>query len=80
MAVILGHKKTAQVSRWENGEKIPSLENALKLGYILKVPVETLFIDLAAKLREEIETRSSEAPGVGREKTRNDEKAHAKKS
>ena len=59
---MLGHKKTAQVSRWENGEKIPSLENALRLGYVLKVPVEALFVDLAAKLRGEIEARTPEAP------------------
>ena len=62
VAAMLGHKKTAQVSRWENGEKIPSLENALRLGYVLKVPVEALFVDLAAKLRGEIEARTPEAP------------------
>ncbi len=80
MAVMLGHKKTAQVSRWENGEKTPSLENALKLGYILKVPVETLFIDLAAKLQGEIAARTPEAPGAGREIHRSNEKESAKKA
>ncbi len=77
---MLGHKKTAQVSRWENGEKTPSLENALKLGYILKVPVETLFVDLAARLQGEIKARTLEALGAGREKARSDEKENQTKS
>lgn len=78
IAVMLGHKKTTQVSRWENGEKTPSLTNALKLGYILKVPVETLFVDLAAGLRGEIDARSSQVRGATHDTTHPDETSPTK--
>jgi transcriptional regulator with XRE-family HTH domain len=64
VAVMLTHKKTTQVSRWENGEKIPTLTNALKLSCIFKVPVETLFPDLAAAIRKTVEAQSRTAPGT----------------
>ena len=80
IARMLGHTKSTQVSRWENGEKIPSLANALKLGYILKVPVETLFVDLAAGLRGEIEARGSHAPGPNHDPTHHNEKGNTKKT
>jgi len=80
IAVMLGHRKTTQVSRWENGEKIPSLTNALKLGYILKVPVETLFVDLAAGLRGEIDARSSQAPEQSPEPRHQNDKNPTKKT
>jgi DNA-binding XRE family transcriptional regulator len=78
IALMLGHKKTTQVSRWENGEKTPSLPNALKLGYILKVPVETLFVDLAAGLRGEIEARASHTSGAHRDPMHPNEKGSTK--
>ena len=58
VALLLGHKKTTQVSRWENGEKHPTLENAFSLGHILKVPVETLFPELAAERQKQVEARA----------------------
>lgn len=64
VAQHLGHKSTAQVSRWENSAKTPTLANALMLGHILKAPVEALFADRAAELRGEIDTRTSRMPGV----------------
>jgi len=60
----LGHGNTAQVSRWENSAKTPTLDNALMLSHILKAPVEALFTDRAAELRKQIDTRAIEAPGV----------------
>jgi len=65
VAKRLGHRNTAQVSRWENGAKTPTLDNALMLGHILKAPVEALFADRAAELNAEIGTRTSRMPGVG---------------
>ena len=58
-AQILGHKSTAQVSRWENGEKSPTLDNVLMLACILKAPVEALFADRAAELQLRIKARTS---------------------
>ena len=37
VAQLLGHKSIAQVSRWENGAKTPTLDNALMLGHISKM-------------------------------------------
>ena len=62
VAFLLGHQKTSQVSRWENGDKIPTLENALLLGHILKAPVEALFADLAAKVNERVDARQADWP------------------
>ena len=61
----LGHRNTAQVSRWENSAKTPTLDNALMLSHILKAPVEALFADRAAELHAEINTRVSAMPGDG---------------
>ena len=65
IARLLGHRSSAQVSRWENGAKIPTLDNALMLGHILKVPVETLFADKAAELHATINARESRGPERG---------------
>jgi hypothetical protein len=37
-ARLLGHRTTAQVSRWESGAKIPTLDNALLLAHIVEAP------------------------------------------
>ena len=42
---LLGLKQTCDIYRWETGEKLPSLLNALKLSAALKCPVELLFLD-----------------------------------
>jgi len=60
VAKHLGHGNTAQVSRWENSAKTPTLDNALMLSHILKTPVEALFTDRAAELKKQIDAR---APG-----------------
>jgi DNA-binding XRE family transcriptional regulator len=62
VAALLHHQRTTQVSRWENGEKLPTLANALKLGCILKTPVETLFPDLTADMRKTIDAQSRPTP------------------
>lgn len=53
----LGIRNSAQVSRWEKGEKTPTLKSALMLSHILKAPVEALFAERAAELRAEIDER-----------------------
>lgn len=42
---LLGLKQACDIYRWETGEKMPSLTNALKLSAALKCPVELLFLD-----------------------------------
>jgi transcriptional regulator with XRE-family HTH domain len=41
-------------SRWERGARLPSLANALRLGIILRIPVEFLFYSLHDDLRNQI--------------------------
>ena len=65
VAKHLGHRNTAQVSRWENGAKTPTLDNALRLSHILKAPVEALFADRASELHAEITSRASAMSEVG---------------
>ncbi len=43
VAFLLGYTHGAQVLRWEKGERMPTLEHALMLSYIIKTPVEELF-------------------------------------
>jgi DNA-binding XRE family transcriptional regulator len=52
VAKLIGHKDQSQVCTWEKGTKIPNLENAFKLGIILRTPVEFLFPDYFQTTRE----------------------------
>lgn len=63
IAYLLGHACATQFSRWERGKKLPNLENALKLAYILDVPVESLFGDLYSDLRRVVEKREQALSG-----------------
>jgi DNA-binding XRE family transcriptional regulator len=54
VARILGHKRTSSLIRFENGERFPNLETALKLEILYRRPVAFLFPDLYVALREEI--------------------------
>ena len=54
IAHLLGHKDTALWSDYESGKHLPSLANALRLGIILRVPVEFLFYSLHDELRSAI--------------------------
>ena len=42
---LLELKQECDIYRWETGQKMPSLINALKLSSALKCPVELLFLD-----------------------------------
>lgn len=57
LSVLLAHRGTSQISKWEKGVKIPSLENALRLSLIFKISVEDLFSGVAAGLKNEISLR-----------------------
>src|SRR5438552_2204497 len=58
IARLLGHPTGTQVSRWETGQKIPTLDNALRLACVLETPVESLFADRVAELRARLSTRT----------------------
>lgn len=54
VAHLLGHNDNSAWSDYERGERLPSLVNALRLGIILRVPVEFLFYALNDDLRNQI--------------------------
>ncbi len=54
VARILGYTRTSSLIRFENGERLPNLETALKLEILYRRPVAFLFPDLYVALREEI--------------------------
>ena len=54
VARLLGHKGVSVLSSYERGGRLPTLRNALRLGIILRVPVEFLFPGFYDGLRNEI--------------------------
>jgi len=54
IAHLLGYKDNSAWSKYERGVRLPSLVNALKLGIVLRVPVEFLFHALYDDLRTRI--------------------------
>lgn len=55
IALLLGHKTTHQLSRYETGQRIPSLKEAMKLSMLYGLPVRTLFSRYYHQCREELE-------------------------
>jgi len=64
MAYLMGHKTSSLISCWENGRKLPSLNNAFKLSIILRTPVEFLFEDHYLELRKDIRAKEEEIKGI----------------
>lgn len=60
VARFLGHKSTTTWSNYVQGQRLPTLVNALRLGIILRVPVEFLFPSLYDSLRLQIRTEEEE--------------------
>ena len=56
----------ALVSHWENGRKIPTLKNALRLSAIIQCPIEVLYLDLFQACRREISARKDQIPKTKR--------------
>ena len=54
VALLLGHKTTDQISRYERGVKLPSLKTALKLGIIYHIPIRILLYDYFEQCLDEI--------------------------
>jgi transcriptional regulator with XRE-family HTH domain len=55
IAVLLGHKSTYQLCRYETGQRIPALREAIKLSILYGLPVRVLFDRHFRSSREEIE-------------------------
>lgn len=56
-AEIIGLPDTVQLSRWEQGERLPNLLSALKLSAAYNFSVDFLFYDIASQLRKVITAR-----------------------
>jgi transcriptional regulator with XRE-family HTH domain len=54
VAARLHLESTAMISRWERGETLPSLENALKLSVLYKTLVNELFYELFKEIQSEL--------------------------
>ena len=64
VARLMGHRDSSTVSDYEHGKRLPSLENALRLGVILRVPVEFLFGTLYDQLRAEVRRKEERLTAV----------------
>jgi len=54
VANTLGLKNIKEINRWEHGKTLPSLVNVLKLSFILKCPVEILFLNHFQSIKDEL--------------------------
>ena len=54
VAHLLGHRDSSAFREFERGDRLPSLVNALRLGIILRIPVEFLYGELYDGLKAEI--------------------------
>jgi transcriptional regulator with XRE-family HTH domain len=57
VAHLLGHRTVDQVSRYEKGTRLPTLETALMLEIIYRTPLRQLFSDLYEELHGKIRHR-----------------------
>ena len=59
VAHLMGLDGSAMLSRYERGRSLPPLPMALRLGIVLRVPVEFLFGDYHDKLKTEIRAKEA---------------------
>jgi len=57
VAVILGLKTASRISRWERGDCLPSLVNAIRLATLYRTMVDGIFGDLVKAVRGEVQER-----------------------
>lgn len=62
VAYLLNHHTTDQVSRYELGTRLPTLETALLLEMIYGAPLRILYKDLYEKLQAELKERYERIP------------------
>ena len=63
VAELAGYLSPSDISRFERGERPPSLLMALKLEIIYRVPVAFLFPDLYLRLRQTIRAKEERSRG-----------------
>lgn len=54
VALLLGFKDTARISRWEKGFSFPNTINLIKLSIIYRTFPNELYFDLMLQLRHEL--------------------------
>lgn len=64
IAKLLGYQTVTQVSRYEKGFRVPSLETALRLEIILGVPLRMLFNELYEQLEGDIRQKMEQIPSL----------------
>lgn len=64
VAYILNHHTADQVSRYEKGTRIPTLETALMLEIIYKAPLRVLFNELYDELQNEVRQKVESNPSL----------------
>ncbi|MDQ3817779.1 MAG: helix-turn-helix domain-containing protein [Acidobacteriota bacterium] len=64
IAKLLNHRAVTQVSRYEKGLRLPSLETALRLEIILGVPARMLFNELYQQLEGDIRQKMGQVPSL----------------
>ena len=62
VAYLLNHHTPDQVSRYEVGARLPTLETALLLEMIYGVPLRVLYKDLYERLQDEFRERLNRVP------------------
>lgn len=62
VAYLVGQHTPAQISRYELGTRMPTLETALLLEMIYSVPLRVLYKDLYERLQAELKERFEHIP------------------
>jgi transcriptional regulator with XRE-family HTH domain len=60
VADLVGYHSPCEISRFERGERLPSLVMAMKLEIVYHTPVAFLFPDLYVRLREAIREKQEQ--------------------
>src|SRR6266481_1193227 len=67
VAGLLGWKNIKAISKMESGTALPTMNTALKLSAIYRVPVEFLYHDLCLQLRSEIREKEAKVASFGQQ-------------
>jgi transcriptional regulator with XRE-family HTH domain len=65
VATLLGYRDSTSLSAYERGRRLPPLTTVLRLGIILRVPIEFLYSDMYRELREHIRAHEEKLGGIG---------------
>lgn len=60
--LLLGHQYNGLLSEYEHGFKLPTLETALILEIIYRIPIQVMFSSLIEELGEKIQTKINSDP------------------